>query len=313
MRPSLMFFYSFLMIIPLWAKGQRVLDFLHPEVKFCGHNISWQALIAGLSSKEADCLDSLGPVRFEETASSSQHPTSGRELSRDQIVGQLRSMKAECLNEVELKIPARLNLRNENWLGQDALNPWIIEQLIQTTSIKNVEIVKLQIPRIDCGKVNQMRFGSFRVEGKNFFRLLISADEKNFVVTGEFRLFENLPVARRNLTQGDKINPADFESARKDVTFSPGYVGQIEEIAGRTLLYPVIKGEALQLRQLKAEVSVEKGQIVQIQLKGENFILSSSGVAEQSGAVGDFIKIKNVESQKVISGIILGKGLVEVQ
>jgi flagella basal body P-ring formation protein FlgA len=29
--------------------------------------------------------------------------------------------------------------------------------------------------------------------------------------------------------------------------------------------------------------------------------------------MGDFVKIKNVESQKILSGVVTGKGIVEVQ
>jgi flagella basal body P-ring formation protein FlgA len=139
------------------------------------------------------------------------------------------------------------------------------------------------------------------------------ADEKNYGVTGEFRVFQKIPVVLRNYGLNEKLDVHDLELRKKEITFSPGYVSKIDDLAGRTLSYPVSQGEPVQIRHKKPENTVEKGQIIQVQYQGNNFVVTSSAVAEQSGSVGDYVKIKNLDSQKTLSGVVLGKGLVEVQ
>lgn len=87
----------------------------------------------------------------------------------------------------------------------------------------------------------------------------------------------------------------------------------MDELIGRLLNAPIPQGDPIPVRVLKQINYVEKGQVIQAQFRGENFLVTSAVMAEQNGLLGDLVKVKNVESQKIFSGLVLGKGLVEVQ
>lgn len=302
-----------------WAKEARTLSFNHDEVRVCGQKVSWKYLMPDLTVAETECLDSNQPLdqkilwgRLEETSSLKTKSTIFS-LSRNHIVGLLKAVKPVCLDQVELKIPDKIQM---NWVSQlhtGFFQSWLESELKKNYANKIIKVLQVTLPKIDCLQAQSVEWGSLRVESKNTFRLLLVVDDKNFGVSGEFRVLQNIPVAKRNISIQEKISKQDFELQEKDVTFSPGYVSDMEELMGKALVNSIAQGTPVELKNVKKEFIIEKGQMVQIQFQGQNFIVSANAIAEQSGMVGDLIKIKNTETQKILSGVVAGKGLVEVK
>ena len=63
----------------------------------------------------------------------------------------------------------------------------------------------------------------------------------------------------------------------------------------------------------KAEVQAKRGQIVKGTLGDDDFQISLNVEAQDSGYIGDVIKVKNLETQKLLSAVIVDKGVVKVQ
>lgn len=298
-------------VIFSWSKEVRVISFPSHEISYCGKVISWISVLPQLVPHELECMDAIGPLGNSNLFRAAG--TEKLEIDRTFIVNALKKSRAECFEGIEWLIPSELNLKSQTFLNETVFTLWLQNQIQLELPGRQIEINKLQLPRIECAKVDQIKWAAFRLEGKNTFRFFLMADDKKYGVTGEFRVFQKIPVVLRNYSPNEKLNVHDIELQRKDITFSPGYVSKIEDLVGRTLTYPVSQGEPIQIRHLKAETPVEKGQIIQVQYQGDNFIVSSSAIAEQSGSVGDYVKLKNLDSQKTFSGVVLGKGLVEVQ
>lgn len=302
-----------------WSKDVRTLAFTNEEVRVCGQKVSWVHLIPELTPAEVECLDSNQPLEEKNLIETASDPVKQKSinsvfsLSRNKIVSLLKSVKHTCLEQVEIKIPEKIQMNWVRQLNNLFFQSWLEIELKKNNTDKTVKIVQVTLPKIECSQVQAVEWGSLRVESKNTFRFLLVADDKNFGVSGEFRTFQKLPVAKRNINFMEKVSESDFETQEKDVTFSPGYVAEIKDMLGRTLSSSVAQGSAVELKALKPEFQVEKGQIVQIQFQGQNFEVSANGIAEQNGAVGDLIKIKNTETQKILSGVVTGKGFVEVK
>jgi flagella basal body P-ring formation protein FlgA len=266
-------------------------------------------------------LETLNPLTLSHLSSEPKAVNAGLEaevlieqtLRRSRLVELLKKARTSCLRGRELVIPEQISFKVENVLGENLVSPWLLAQLQNHFVDKEPEIVRVQVPKISCAKVSQIQWGSFLLEGRNTFRFVIMVDGKSLGGSGEFKLFQSVPVAGRHLSPNEKIEPRDLTWQKRDVTFAQGYSQQIQDLQGRALNYPVSQGEPILLRHLKPENFIEKGQIIQVQYLGDNFVVSSSALAEQSGGMGDFVKIKNVESQKILSGVVTGKGIVEVQ
>jgi flagella basal body P-ring formation protein FlgA len=294
---------------PVWSFAGSIVSFSDSPVHYCGRILTWQPLLPDLSAKDTDCLDLWSPFQEKTDSLTGERSTLEREL----LAGILKTAKGECLKNKDLMIPAQVQLNRETQLNEKVLRPWLLAQLQLEFPTYSIEVSSLQVPRIDCLKVGIVKWGSFRREGRNHFRMLVMVDDHNFNVTGEFQLHQMLPTLVRNLVVGERIQPGDLEFRKKNVTFSPGFIERAEEVVGRIVHSPLLRGEPIQVRQLKPENMVEKGQIVQVQVRNENFVLSSMGIAEQSGSLGDLIRIKSMDSQKLISGFVSGKGQAEVR
>jgi len=72
-------------------------------------------------------------------------------------------------------------------------------------------------------------------------------------------------------------------------------------------------GQIIYYRDLKREQVLRKGQMVKALFGQNNFELSISAQAEEGGAVGDVIKVKNLDSQKMFAAKIVDRGLVKIE
>ena len=61
----------------------------------------------------------------------------------------------------------------------------------------------------------------------------------------------------------------------------------------------------------KIEISLKRKAVVVIQLKRPGFVISTAGQTEQSGRTGDIIKVKNLDSKRIIHCKIMSDGTVE--
>jgi flagella basal body P-ring formation protein FlgA len=65
------------------------------------------------------------------------------------------------------------------------------------------------------------------------------------------------------------------------------------------------------LRAVKAEVLVRRNQGVLMRIEGAGFTVSGVGEAMEDGRAGDVIKVRNVDSRRVVSARVAGDGAVE--
>lgn len=98
-----------------------------------------------------------------------------------------------------------------------------------------------------------------------------------------------------------------------DVTFAKDGSLRMEDIQGQMAARSLPVGSTVWASDLKREPAAKKGQIVKALLGDDSFEISVNMMAEDSGFVGDLIKVKNLETQKVLSGLVTEKGVVKLQ
>jgi flagella basal body P-ring formation protein FlgA len=74
-----------------------------------------------------------------------------------------------------------------------------------------------------------------------------------------------------------------------------------------------MKGRAVFPSDLKREPAAERGKAVKVIAGDELYEVSLSGVAEDTGHIGDLIKVRNIESKKVFTAVVVEKGVVKIQ
>ena len=132
-------------------------------------------------------------------------------------------------------------------------------------------------------------------------------------ISGTIRVSRLTPVTTRLILQGERVQAEDLRMSMTEVTFAKDGSLRMEDIQGQLAARSLPVGSTVWASDLKREPAAKKGQVVKALLGDDSFEISVNMMAEDSGFVGDIIKVKNLETQKVLSGLVTEKGVVKLQ
>ncbi|NUN05955.1 MAG: flagellar basal body P-ring formation protein FlgA [Bdellovibrio sp.] len=132
-------------------------------------------------------------------------------------------------------------------------------------------------------------------------------------ISGTIRVLKLTPVTTRLIQQGERLQNQDMRMEMTDITFAKDGALSVADIAGQLAARSLPVGSPLWSSDLKREPAAKRGQIVKGLLGDDSFEITVSLQAEDNGFVGDLIRVKNTETQKILSGLIVEKGVVKLQ
>lgn len=121
-------------------------------------------------------------------------------------------------------------------------------------------------------------------------------------------------IPNRVIYPGETIELA----ALKQVTLLPGkhkpdaVATVAEELQGKVAKRTLLPGRYIPAAAIRDAWLVEQGATVQINFTAGALTISASGVTLQPGAAGDLVKVRNVDSGKIISGTVMADGTIRV-
>ena len=107
-------------------------------------------------------------------------------------------------------------------------------------------------------------------------------------------------------------------SALKEVTLKPGKVVpdavviRAEELDGKVARRTLLPGRYIPVNSLREAYLVEQGAAVQVTFVAGALMISATAVTLQPGSAGDLVKVRNVDSGKVLSGTVMADGSIRV-
>ncbi|MNJ92747.1 flagellar basal body P-ring biosynthesis protein FlgA [compost metagenome] len=132
-------------------------------------------------------------------------------------------------------------------------------------------------------------------------------------VSGNIRMSKLTPTATRMISQGERVQSTDMQLSLVDVTFAKDSSVEMKSLEGQLAARSIPVGSPIWISDLKREPAAARGQIVKALMGDESFEISLSMQAEENGFIGDTIKVKNTETKKLLSGVIVEKGVVKLQ
>lgn len=121
-------------------------------------------------------------------------------------------------------------------------------------------------------------------------------------------------VAQRDLPRGALLRGQDFAPARRSFAgLAHNKFVTADRLAGRQLQRPLATGSVLEYGMLEALWSVRRGQSITLLARSEAFEIRAQGVALRDGQQGERLPVRNVNTQKVIEGVVTGESTVLVQ
>jgi flagella basal body P-ring formation protein FlgA len=130
----------------------------------------------------------------------------------------------------------------------------------------------------------------------------------------------NIEVQEKYLTSARQINknaviqPEDVQVAKRWVrTLSLRSVSDPQDVIGKRLTVNIGPDREIKQSMVSEPILIKRGEMVRIVLDGGQMAISTTGTAEEDGAEGQKIRVKNTSSQKVITAEVVRRGTVKVE
>ena len=108
----------------------------------------------------------------------------------------------------------------------------------------------------------------------------------------------------KSLEKNDIIQLHDIETVLVEKKYQTSFFANKKKIIGRKLKTNLKMGQILHPRHLFERFDINNGDVISIVSNIGNVSVTVSGEAQDSGNLGDLIKVKNLKSGKIVKGYI---------
>lgn len=236
------------------------------------------------------------------------------EFSNTAVGGMLRAA-LEDKELPRLKIPSRVVIeRSTHEWNQGAIERELLDFWQAQCADCQLEIDRLSMPAgtFDNWKLNMKRElprGGFSVA----VDVLKGGQAATLWVQGELIVRKRVPVAKRALYFGERVQAADLEWALRDVTLAQDGIPQAEEIAGRRVKTSLRAGDVIFAGALDHEKALHRGDIARVSSTQGGWQVSVNAVVQQDAEIGDTVTLKNPKTNRDLTGVVTSKDEVEIR
>lgn len=112
---------------------------------------------------------------------------------------------------------------------------------------------------------------------------------------------------------GQEISPAHLKEVEvTNPNIARGYASSMADVVGMVSNRTLLPGRTIQVSGLRAPFAVKRGATVRLTFSVGNMVISASGTPLENAAVGDVIRVRNLDSGVTVSGTVMGDGTVQV-
>jgi flagella basal body P-ring formation protein FlgA len=125
---------------------------------------------------------------------------------------------------------------------------------------------------------------------------------------------EMVVVPTRVIYPGDVISPEALEQVplRRKLRDPGAIVYRSQDLSGKIAKRTLLPGRLVTVGSVREAWVVERGATVQVQFLHGPLEITVAGVPLESGSVGDLIRLRNVDTGVVFTGIVMIDGTVRV-
>lgn len=223
------------------------------------------------------------------------------------------------LQLLSVKIPETFTLRSQrNFIYPSDITREISQRSLMVCGGCTIELQELNLPEVKVSQeILQVHLETQSIHQAGSFLLPLNIETSKGVlhhwVTGKLAFFRQTPVTTRMINMGERITSSDFVIRKVNVTFAKDGAPQEAELIGKLAGRTLNLGQPIFFGDLKKESAALRGQLVKILLGSDIMEVTASGTAEETGSLGDTIKVKSADTQKILSGVLIDKGTVKVE
>jgi flagellar basal body P-ring formation protein FlgA len=246
------------------------------------------------------------------------YPGHHRWVDREEVLGALRRAG---FADATVRMPDRVLLtRASQKLGEAPVREAIEAHLAALFPDLTITILECEMPQEVF-----LPAGSIRVEvdGSNPPGNLDGVSLKlNMLVDGRHERSQwarvrakaegRVVVLDRDMGFDETFRRTDLLLETRQIQQLSGYFTSLETVEGAVSRRALRKGTILGPRDVKEPVLVRRGDVVTLIARGAAFQLSTSARARDAGGRGDSVVVRNLDSNQLIAGTVVGPRTVEI-
>jgi len=91
-----------------------------------------------------------------------------------------------------------------------------------------------------------------------------------------------------------------------------GYAEVTSEVLGKVTTRTLLPGRTIPVAALRDSWTVVRGKAVQLIFSGNGLTITATGTPLENATIGDFIRVRNIETGVIISGTVMENGSIQV-
>ncbi len=126
-------------------------------------------------------------------------------------------------------------------------------------------------------------------------------------------LVKNVAVLARSVARGEALYQSMVRFEKKDITKNiDQFVGDVTNFENYRFKRSYQAGKAITIRMLEIPLLISRGELVTIVTNSPLLQVKMKGRALSDGAKGRIIRVKNINSNRVIEGEVVAKGKIKI-
>jgi flagella basal body P-ring formation protein FlgA len=132
-------------------------------------------------------------------------------------------------------------------------------------------------------------------------------------VTGKIAVFGKTLITRRSLSRNEQLGRDDVQVVERDLSdLHYGYLDSPEQAVGMQMTRALPAGQILTPQLVKAPKVIERGDRVTLMAESGGITVRMRGEALADGAQGERLRVRALNSKRIVEGLVLSAGVVKV-
>ena len=170
----------------------------------------------------------------------------------------------------------------------------------------------MNLPACPGGTIEVLSAPNVRLWGRSLIQLRCLKAAWLYNIPLIVRVYGDYVISTRYLQAGNRLSSSDMRVINGDLTsVQDDVIRAPKEADDRVLTRPIQMGMPIGLNDLRETAVIRIGDPVTILLKGRDFQVTGSGVAQSQGMINDMVRVRLNDGQ-VLQGKIIRPGVVEM-
>jgi flagella basal body P-ring formation protein FlgA len=162
-------------------------------------------------------------------------------------------------------------------------------------------------------EIIQCKLTAFDKRTKSFTAMLTLKSQGEVTVKGQFVEFVHVPVLTSDIRAGEVIEEGDIDDMKINVLkMRKNTVQDPKELTGKTPKYSIKAYKPIAFLDITNPKVINKNDTVTVVYNNGRIDIKIAGIAQEAGAIGDLIKIKNARSNSIISAVVINKNTAKI-